>query len=154
MFSDKYDEEQYQPNGIDLRLESVEYFKSNGGECVGIYDNEKHLPTMDVKSSTNNTYLLARGVPYIINLGKHHIPEGFVGLFYIRSTFMRMGCILCSSVADMGYDGTLKMLFYNPLQDVMIEQNERIVQMVLYDADADKLYDGDYQNDKIYLKED
>ena len=62
---------------------------------------------------------------------------------------MRMGCIHTSSVADMGYNGTIINQITNPITDIKIKENERIVQMVLYEAEHDTLYDGDYQHDKI-----
>lgn len=66
---------------------------------------------------------------------------------------MRMGCIHTSSVGDMGFKGTIINRITNPITDIQIKQDERIVQMVLYEAEHDTLYDGDYQNDKILKKE-
>lgn len=153
LFGDKYDSKQYQPNGIDLKLKGVESFSENN-KVIGIINDEKFLPNMNVVVPTDKKYVFKKNTPYVINLGEHHIPNGFVGLFYIRSTFMRMGCLLSSSVADMGYSGTLKMLFYNPLQDVTVEQNERIVQMVLYDAEDNANYDGSYQENNWIIDDD
>lgn len=142
------DNEQFQPNGIDLRVKSVETFENNHNEIIGIYDGEKHFPSMKTVKPTNKKYLLKKGTPYLFNLGDITIPTGTIGLFYIRSTFMRMGCQLSSSVADMDYSGSLKMMYYNPIKDVCINHNERVVQMVIYEAQNSGSYDGTYQENK------
>lgn len=147
------DDKQFQPNGVDLRLKSVESFSSEK-QFVGIVDDKKFLPKTSIVTPIKNKYLLKKQKPYIINLGEYNIPNGYIGLFYIRSSFMRMGCLLSSSVADMGYNGTLKMLYYNPINDVEIEQNERIIQMVLYEAEDSSEYNGYYQENKWLIDED
>lgn len=143
-----FDDEQFQPNGVDLRLKAVERI-INSGEEVGIINGQKQFPQTEQIKPKNGTYQLKKGETYLINLGKLHIPAGTIGLFYLRSTFMRMGCIHTSSVADMGYDGTIINQITNPITDMKIKENERTVQMVLYEAEHDTLYDGDYQHDKI-----
>lgn len=146
-----FDEEQFQPNGVDLRLKGVERIINNEQE-VGIINGQKQFPQTEQIKPKKGTYTLKKGETYLINLGKLHIPAGTIGLFKLRSTFMRMGCIHTSSVADMGYEGTIINQITNPITDIHINENERTVQMVLYEAEHDTLYDGDYQHDKILNK--
>lgn len=144
------DEDQYQPNGVDLKLKGVEMFDSEQG-TIGIIDGEKKLPNMtELEPDDDGYYILKKDTYYLFDLGVWEIPVHTVGLFWIRSTFMRMGANLSSSVADMGYNGTLKMVYYNPVTDVKVKKGERVVQMLLFDAKYDEVYTGDYQNDQIY----
>lgn len=146
------DEEQYQPNGIDLKLQSVEMFDSEQ-DTIGIIDGEKKLPNMtELEPDDNGYYTLKKDTYYLFDLGVWKIPENTAGLFWIRSTLMRMGANLSSSIADSGYDGTLKMAYYNPVTDVKVKKGERVVQMALFDVAGAGTYDGDYQNDEIYNK--
>ena len=147
------DEDQYQPNGVDLKLKAVEMFDSEQG-TIGIIDGEKKLPNMtELEPDDDGYYTLKKDTYYLFDLGVWEIPVHTVGLFWIRSTLMRMGANLSSSVADMGYNGTLKMAYFNPVTDVKIKQGERVVQMLLFEAQYDDVYNGDYQDDNIYKQD-
>lgn len=143
------DDDEYQPNGIDLKLKGVEMFDSEQ-DTIGIIDGEKKLPNMTELEPDDGYYSLKKDTYYLFDLGVWEIPENTVALFWIRSTFMRMGSWLSSSVGDAGYNGTLKMAYFNPVTDVKVKQGERVVQMVLFDAQGAGTYDGDYQHDEIY----
>lgn len=147
------DEDQYQPNGIDLKLKGVEMFDSEQ-DTIGIIDGEKKLPNMtELQPDDDGYYTLKKDTYYLFDLGVWEIPIHTVGLFWIRSTLMRMGANLSSSVGDMGYSGTLKMAYFNPVTDIKIKQGERVVQMLLFEAQYDDVYNGDYQDDNIYKQD-
>lgn len=149
IFGNKYDNEQYQPNGIDLRVKKIK--KLIPTENIGIINNIKKLPhTIEITPNDDGIILLKRNTMYVFDLGEHYIPENTVGTFEIRSTLMRMGAILSSSLADQGYKGSLMMNYYNPVMDINLKLNERVVQMIIHSAENGSLYNGDYQNDKFY----
>lgn len=149
IFGNKYDEEQYQPNGIDLRVKTIEELIP--AENIGIIDNVKKLPhTKEITPNEDGIIVLKKNTMYVFDLGKHYIPEHTVGTFEIRSTLMRMGAILSSSLADQGYKGSLRMNYYNPIMDINLKLNERVVQMIIHTAENGSLYNGSYQNDEFY----
>lgn len=80
------------------------------------------------------------------------IPKDCVQFYYLRSTFMRAGLELYSSVGDAGYSGDLIFgVKVSGVASVMIEQNERIVQAVTHTlTSSTDGYDGSYQNNKLY----
>lgn len=142
-------------NGIDLRVDKVEQLIVTG--IVGIIHGDKHLPqTLPIPITKSKCYILKGGQQYLITLkGEMTIPDGYCQLYYLRSTLMRCGLILSSSVGDNGYTGELKMIIHNPTtHDVWIGQNEKIIQCITIKNDGTATtYNGDYQNNKIYKEQ-
>lgn len=141
-----FDEDQYQPNGIDLKLHNVEELMPMEG--AGIVDNVKTLPkTKPIKFGYKGVITLEKNKPYVFDLGYTEIPNNVCTTFEIRSTLMRMGAILSSSLGDGGFHGHLRMIYYNPIMDIKLKLGERVVQMITYQSNNEKIYDGDYNEE-------
>ena len=61
------DDKQFQPNGVDLRLKSVESFSSEK-QFVGIVDDKKFLPKTSIVTPIKNKYLLTNNLNNDTNL--------------------------------------------------------------------------------------
>ena len=151
IYSD-YDDEQFTPNGVDLRLGKV-YLPENISRGVfGITKGEKLIPQLIEIPPLDGAYILNPGRKYFINCGHIDIPKDCVQFYYLRSTLMRAGLELYSSVGDAGYSGDLIFAVkVDGVASIVIEQNERVVQAVTHKlTSGTKGYDGDYQNNQIY----
>lgn len=161
IYKDNFDEKQYQPNGIDLCLVNVQVPVPDKYDMLGIdSDGNKMIPKLQdfpMFDVENDEWCLYPGCSYYINCGHMDIPAGFAQLYKLRSTFMRCGCTLVSSVGDSGYSGDLifKLSVDSDIEavPVKISKGERVVQAVMFELnDAESSYDGDYQNNEIYNK--
>ena len=80
-----------------------------------------------------------------------NIAANRVGLIRQRSSLLRNGAIIASSVFDPGFEtdnmGTIMIV----TATIFIEQDARVGQMYFHECDGvaeDKLYNGQWQNDK------
>ena len=147
-----FDDEQFTPNGIDLRLKEV-YLPDNISRGVfGITKGEKLIPYLVRIPSLDGAYVLNPGHKYYINCGHIDIPKDCVQFYYLRSTLMRAGLELYSSVGDAGYSGDLIFAVkVDGVASIVVEQDERVVQAVTHRLTSEtEGYDGDYQNNNIY----
>lgn len=152
IFKREYKEEDYTPNGIDLRLKNAQICLDNPDDLYG-FDSEgnKKLPnTVDLSTEQDGSYHFQPNTRYLWNLGKNRYP-GVIGLFFLRSTIMRSGGKLFSSVADMGYEGDI-IVGFETSNHISIPKDERVVQCIFLELDdnSGESYHGDYQNNKIY----
>lgn len=146
------DDEQFTPNGIDLRLEKVMLPENISKSLFGIVNGEKLIPDLIEIPPLEGKYILNPGKKYFFNLGRVHIPEGYCQTYYLRSTIARAGGELYSSVGDAGYDGDIIVGFkVDGVASLVLEQGERVVQALTYVlSDNSDSYDGVYQNNQIY----
>jgi len=107
------------------------------------------------KESGNMYWILSAGV-YDVKFSQGcDIPADMMMLIRQRSSLLRNGTILHSSVFDAGFStkniGTI-MVVNVP---ILIEFGARICQIYSHDSDTvDNLYDGQFQNDKQRTDED
>ena len=75
------------------------------------------------------------------------LPDNIYSTLNIRSSFSRKGIFQSSGIYDPGFHGTCGLSLYN-LSDksIIFEPNQRIAQMVFFDADAASVYDGHYNH--------
>lgn len=152
IFGDKYNDNDYTPNGIDLRLKGVQICLDNPNLEYGFnIDGSKILPEIeDLEMDENGYYHFIPGKRYLWNLGVNEYPN-MIGTYYLRSTIMRGGGKLYSSVADLGYNGSI-FVGFETSNNIKIPFNERVVQCIYSELDDNtgEQYNGDYQKDKIY----
>jgi dUTP pyrophosphatase len=147
---DPCEDEQVQPNGVDLTLaEAFEQLEpgriSRSTKDVG---ERRSLEVEEIGEHVPDTYYLPRG-GYVVQYGEAvTVPEGHVGFVYPRSTLLRNACMLNTAVWDAGYEGVGEG-FLQVFQDIQIEVGARIGQFVLARADHDGEYDGDYQGENL-----
>jgi dUTP pyrophosphatase len=144
------DDEQVQPNGVDLRLEEVYEQLDPGrigrdGKEVG---QRQPVAVEEVGEHVPPTYYLNQGGYVVQYAEKLAVPEGHVGFVYPRSSLLRNSCMLNTAVWDTGYEGRGEGLL-QVHQDVQVERGARIGQFVLAKADHAGGYDGTYQGENL-----
>lgn len=77
---------------------------------------------------------------------KIKLPTNLCAELKIRSSYSRKGMFLSSGLWDSGFEGNLGCTLYN-MSDVVIviPANERICQVVCYEAESAGLYNGVWQ---------
>ncbi len=148
------DDEQVQPNGVDLTLAAV-YEQREPGR-IGRDDKEigdrRELETEQVADDAPETYYLTPG-GYVVQYAETvRIPEGHVGYIYPRSSLLRNSCMLNTAVWDAGYEGKGEGLL-EVHHDIELETGARIAQLVLAEADHEGTYAGSYQGENLGLDE-
>lgn len=142
---------QLQPNGFDLRVESVAAF-ADGGQ-VGASDAERRLaPTHDLEWSADGYLDLAPGI-YLARLAETvALPAGVMALAKPRSSLLRCGVAVHNAVWDAGYAGRsqVQLAVYNPA-GFRLGRGARIVQMVFMTLEeaSERLYAGRYQGEGL-----
>lgn len=139
--------EQIQPNAVDLTLDEVFAFSE---DSVFEIDNEmkvhrKQHP-VDVLDSNANTFVLTPGSYRIVFKEKINIGDQEAGFVVPRSTFIRNGVFIHSGLYDSGYTGRMEAGMNVTAGCMNIKKNTRIGQILIFDAEALHLYDGDYQD--------
>jgi len=80
------------------------------------------------------------------------LPDNIYATFTHRSSFNRKGILITGSVYDCGYCGVVGCTIYNLSGSVLIiKKNERVGQMLFYQADAASKYEGQYQNEFLNI---
>jgi deoxycytidine triphosphate deaminase len=147
------DDEQVQPNGVDLRLGAVFEQVEPGrigidGKTVG----ERRELEPDVEDETSGeepaVYRLDPGGYVVRYADTVRIPENHVGFLYPRSSLLRNSCMIDTAVWDAGYEGQGEGLLevYHPVE---LERGARIAQLVLAEAAHVDTYDGHYQHEHL-----
>lgn len=138
-------DEQIQPNGVDLTVETVFEQTEPGridreGKSVG---ERRELDPAEMEC-----YRLVPG-GYVAQYGETiSIPEGHVGFVLPRSSLMRNSAMLHTAVWDAGYTGRGEGLL-EVNHEIEIQQGARIAQLVLSRAEHEGTYDGSYQGENI-----
>lgn len=138
------DDEQRQPNGIDLTLGAV--FEQTEPGVVGrdgkrVGDREELTPRDDAYRLDPGTYVVRYGEPV-------RIPEERIGFVLPRSTLLRNSCTLDTAVWDAGYEGIGEGRL-DVGHAIEIEPGARIAQMVFARADHEETYEGEYQGENL-----
>ncbi len=137
------DEEQVQPNGVDLTVEAVLEQVEPGR--VGV--DGKTVGERDPVPTDGGVFWLDPG-GYILQYAETiSVPDEHVGFLYPRSTLLRNSCMLNTAVWDAGYEGRGEGLLqvHHPIR---IERGARVAQFVLAEASNETVYDGSYQGER------
>ena len=141
---DDIDEEQIQPNGVDLTVSAV--FEQVTPGRIG--QNGKTVGDRRERDPENGVYRLTPG-GYVVRYGERiTIPANHVGFLYPRSSLLRNSCMLDTAVWDAGYEGRGEGLL-EAHYDLELERGARIAQLVLARADHEATYDGSYQGEHV-----
>jgi dUTP pyrophosphatase len=150
---DPTDDEQIQPNGVDLTLgavyEQVEPgYLGRSGKTVGERRPVEPAERAEEDGAGVPTYRLEPG-GYVAEYGERiRIPEDHVGFVLPRSSLMRNSCMLHTAVWDAGYEGRGEGLL-EVHHEITIERGARFAQFVLAAADHEGTYDGSYQGERL-----
>jgi deoxycytidine triphosphate deaminase len=152
------DDDQVQPNGVDLTLGAVYEQVDPGhlgrsGKTVGERRVVEPEPEGTIEDESGNetgppTYRLDPG-GYVAEYGERiRVPEGHVGFVLPRSSLMRNSCMLHTAVWDAGYEGRGEGLL-EVHHEITVERGARFAQFVLAAADHEGTYDGSYQGERL-----
>jgi len=136
------DDEQVQPNGVDLTVNAV--FEQVERGRIG--RNDKTVGDREPVDAEDDTFLLSPG-GYVLRYGETvQIPTDHIGFIYPRSSLLRNSCMLNTAVWDAGYEGRGEGLL-QVQHEIAIERDARVAQIVFARADHDGTYDGSYQGE-------
>lgn len=77
------------------------------------------------------------------------LPADVYSILNIRSSYSRKGIFQSSGIYDPGFHGTCGLTLYNlSSEPIEIPANERIAQMLFFEADSASTYDGHYNHTK------
>lgn len=148
-----FDEEQVQPNAIDLKVESLMLIDD---QTTFVIDEDKKLHRGSKPVPTKDGYWqLEAGKRYeVIFEGVVDIAEGEAGWVITRSTLNRNGLFLTSGLYDSGYKGVMAGCLHVTSGPAQIKKGTRLGQFILFTAESLSSYDGDYgvdsEHDKKY----
>ena len=139
--------------GYDLSLQTVKQIRANPQDKIGVVlkDSTSLAGYSDIKKvqlDGNMGWLLYAGTYEITFWEGCKLPADYVGLIRQRSSLLRNGTIIHSSVFDPGFEtefmGTLMFVH----ETIFIEENTRVAQIYFHECEAAELYDGQWQGDK------
>lgn len=141
--------------GYDLSLKAVNKIGSAVGHIGKVLADKTELTHYHPIEFTNldgkTGYLLYEGVYDITFHEGCDIPANYVGLIRQRSSMLRNGTVLHSSVFDPGfstqYMGTVMVVN----ETIFIEEDARVAQIYFHECDPvgeEDLYSGQWQGDK------
>ena len=146
--------------GVDCTLKEVYKIKGFGG----IYGDKSIIPDYEVVSKVNiwdgkKGWILDSGT-YIVKLNEGvQFGPNDTGLFYQRSSLNRSGAEIISSVWDPGFTTQSETSIEAPTlrlnvhaDKLIIEENTRIAQLVVFENEDTSQYDGQFQGGRIKSK--
>ena len=158
MYPDCNDKD-YQPSGLDLRAGNLYSLCYEDDKTYGLIDGKKYIPKHEPVKPTllqvkKDDYIagwfLEPNVAYIIQVANPiKIGEANAQLYVPRSTLIRSGVNVYSSLGDLGYFGTLSFMIINHSHvRFFLGANERFAQLIDFEVQGGgDSYNGDYQED-------
>jgi len=142
-------EEQIQPNGIDLTVQSVALLSSFGQ--VGSAAEDRRLAGHSALQFDGLGYLELIPSCYVITYNEVlHLPRNVMALGKPRSSLLRCGVSVHTAVWDAGYSGRSQSLLvvYNPY-GFRLSRNARMLQLVFFLLTREPLqgYQGIFQGE-------
>ncbi|MEM4554423.1 MAG: deoxyuridine 5'-triphosphate nucleotidohydrolase [Candidatus Anstonellaceae archaeon] len=136
---------QVQPAGIDLTLQEVHAFQSEGEID---YDNSSRKISKTEKIEFEQGRVrLAQGCYKIIYNEYVRVPLGCAAFGFPRSSLLRCGADIACALWDPGYHGRSESLLvvHNP-KGIVLHRNARVAQLVIVrlSEKADAGYSGRY----------
>jgi len=141
--------------GYDLSLKQVNRIGSSVGKIGKVLKDKTELTNYTPQGLMNldgvHGWLLYAGVYDITFNEGCKIPNNYVGLIRQRSSMLRNGTVLHSSVFDPGFEtdfmGTVMVVH----ETIFIEENARVAQIYFHECDPveeENLYSGQWQGDQ------
>lgn len=143
-------EKQTQSCGIDLTVSKIEMYKSEGS--IDFDNSNRVLPRLEESGKFQGVWHLVPGA-YLVTLNETvSVPANYMGIARARSSLLRMGATMETSVWDPGYTGKSQcmLVVHNP-RGINIYPNAKLLQIVFIELNknAEKLYNGVYQREGI-----
>lgn len=147
-------EEQFQPAGVDLSVESVWEFEEEG--CIDLDNKKRKLPkTRQMAFADDGSLHLPAGAYKIIFNEEVSIPADCAAMARSRSSLLRMGAAVQTALWDPGYKGRSEALLVvsNP-HGLTLHKDARVAQLVFIRLEraGDGTYEGRYQGENLAPK--
>ncbi len=147
----EFDNDQVQPNAIDLRVDKI--FRSYSQVFLISEEEKQHRETKEIKP-VDGWWRLDPGSYEIIMQGIVSIGDDEADWVITRSSLNRNGCFITSGLYDSGDEGVMAGVLHVNNGPIMIKHGTRVGQFLLFKAEALNQYDGDYgvgkQHDQKY----
>jgi dUTP pyrophosphatase len=141
---DIFSDEQIQPNGLELTLDSIWKFKS-----AGIMGVNRELPEFEELKFDDRGFIDLPAGSYKIKFRERvKIPDDYFAMARPRSSLLRMGATISTALWDSGYMGRSEALLtiFNP-HGLKLEKNTRMLQLIFFPLGegVEETYNGKYQ---------
>jgi len=143
-------------DGIDLTLLTINQVDDDPRSPAVLAENKKltmhrghtQIHPVDLISmyGIDSGYILEPGIYDLTFNEGCALVGGIAGLLLIRSTFVRNGCIGQCGLHDNGFKTTNLGMMVHINRRTVVEAGMRIAQIVLWESESAKEYDGTYQN--------
>lgn len=138
--------------GYDLSVKEINKVGGSIGKVlVDKTELNTHTPVEKANMDWRNGWLLHAGVYDVIMNEGCNIPSNRVALIRQRSSLMRNGAIITSSIFDPGFVTPNIGTYMVVLETIFIEQDARVAQIYFHECEpvaSEQLYNGQWQNDK------
>ena len=143
-------DEQLQPSGLDFSLLRVDRFTSAGR--MGSASSDRSLPQYQPLDFESDGWLFLGPGAYLVTFNEVvNIPLDLVALAHPRSSLLRSGVSLPTSIWDPGYSGRSQALLtiHNPA-GYHLQRNARLMQMFFLRLcqPVEQGYQGRYQGER------
>lgn len=149
----KFDDDQVQPNAVDLRVAKI-FTINNNFLCVVDEDKKIHRGSDELVVDEDGYWTLEPGTYEIVMEGIVTVGPDEAGWVITRSTLNRNGIFLTSGLYDSGYCGPMAAALHVTGGAFRTRPGTRVGQLVMCKAEALHAYDGDYgigkEHDKKY----
>jgi dUTP pyrophosphatase len=143
-------ETQLQPASFDLSLDEIYLLTSSAS--IDFTNKERKLPNYKKIEFINDWIDLSEGI-YLVSFNEIvNIPNDLLAFVRPRSSLVRSGATIFSSLWDPGYSGKSNCLLVVLNENgIRIKKNARIAQMVFLklSSPAAKTYSGIYQKEGV-----
>lgn len=146
-------EEDIQPNAVDLRLDKVFKIHNSLFE-LDAKNNKVHRGSTFIEPDENGFWNLEPGSYEVIMENIITVGEDEAGWVITRSTLNRNGCFITSGLYDSGYNGVMAGVLHVTCGPIKIQKGSRVGQYLSFKAESLKQYNGSYglnsEHDKKY----
>ena len=132
--------------GYDLSIKSISKLKG-GGKVLKDKTIVNQLSEVNFNEADNGWWLDPGTYDVMCNEGCN-ISANRTAMVRQRSSLLRNGAIIASSIFDPGFRTDNIGTVMNVHERIFIEQDARIAQMYFHENSEGELYDGQFQNDK------
>jgi len=144
-------DEQFQPAGVDLSLESVWAFEGAG--VIDLDNKKRKLPECKkLPFGADGSLHLPAGAYKIIFNETVSIPADCAALARSRSSLLRMGASVQTALWDPGYKGRSEaLLLVHNSAGLTLHSHARVAQLVFIrlEASSGQTYEGKYQHENL-----
>ena len=144
-------DEQFQPAGVDLSVESVWAFEGAG--AIDLDNKKRKLPAYKpLVFGADGSLHLPSGAYKLVFNEVVSIPSDCAAMARSRSSLLRMGASVQTALWDPGYRGRSEALLvvHNP-HGLTLHANARVAQLVFIrlEAASGQVYSGQYQHEHL-----